>query len=56
VMLPAFLMEHADLDREVVVTGAGECLEVWNQAAWAAYNADLSARIPDIAAGLDRAA
>lgn len=56
VMLPAFLMEHADLDRDVVVTGAGECLEVWNQPAWTAYNADLSARIPDIAAGLDRAA
>ncbi|MCX6386547.1 MAG: division/cell wall cluster transcriptional repressor MraZ [Solirubrobacterales bacterium] len=55
VMLAAFLMEHANLEREVVVTGAGECLEVWNQSAWTAYNNDLSARIPDIAAGLDRA-
>ena len=30
-MLPAFLMEHADLDRDVVVTGAGDCLEVWDR-------------------------
>ena len=32
VMLPAFLLEHADLAKEVVVTGAGDCLEVWDRA------------------------
>ena len=31
VALPAALMEHASLDREVVVTGTGEHLEIWNR-------------------------
>ena len=38
VMLPPFL-EHAGLAREVVVTGAGECLEVWDRGAWPSYDA-----------------
>jgi MraZ protein len=53
VMLPAFLSEHAGLGREVVVTGAGECLEVWDREAWRDYEADLTGRIPDITASLD---
>mgnify|MGYP000882274026 FL=1 len=56
VMVPAFLMEHGGLSRDVVVTGAGDCAEVWARDAWSAYNEGLSARIPDIAAGLDRPA
>jgi MraZ protein len=50
VMVPAFLLEHAALQKEVVVTGAGECLEVWDRAAWADYNAALSTELPDITA------
>ena len=50
VMLPAFLLEHADLAKEVVVTGAGECLEVWDRGDWGDYNAALSAELPDITA------
>src|SRR5919206_2771523 len=51
VMVPSFLLDHAGLRKEVVVTGAGECLEVWDRAAWAEYNAALSDELPDIAAG-----
>jgi MraZ protein len=50
VMLPAFLLEHADLAKEVVVTGAGECLEVWDRGDWGDYNAALSTELPDITA------
>ena len=50
VMLPGFLLEHADLEKEVVVTGAGDCLEVWGRAAWSDYNEALSNELPDIAA------
>jgi MraZ protein len=42
VMVPAFLIEHAGLDKDVVVTGAVSCLEVWDRRAWAAYNAELT--------------
>jgi MraZ protein len=53
VMVPAFLAEHAGLRREVVVAGAGECLEVWDRDAWRDYNAGLTERITDITASLD---
>jgi MraZ protein len=49
VMVPAPLMSYAGLDKEVVVTGSGECLEVWDRAAYAAYNADALARFSDLA-------
>ena len=51
VMVPSFLLEHGELRKEVVVTGAGDCLEVWDRAAWADYNEALSHELPDIAAG-----
>lgn len=53
VMIPAALMEFARLTREVVLTGAGECLEVWDRAAHAAYNEGALARFPEIAASFD---
>ena len=31
VMIPTNLMEYASLDKEVTVTGSGECLEVWDR-------------------------
>jgi MraZ protein len=53
VMIPALLVEHAGLAREVVVTGAGDCLEVWDRTAWRDYEPDLTNRITDITASLD---
>ena len=50
VMVPTFLLEHGGLRKEVVVTGAGECLEVWDRGAWADYNTALSNELPDITA------
>ncbi len=49
VMIPAPLMTYAGLEKEVVVTGSGDCLEVWDRAAYAAYNADALARFSDLA-------
>jgi MraZ protein len=34
VMLPPALLEHAKLDREVVVVGMRDRLEIWDRAAW----------------------
>jgi MraZ protein len=34
VMLPPALIEHAGLDREVVVVGMRDRLEIWDRAAW----------------------
>jgi MraZ protein len=52
VMIPPFLIDYAGLNKEVVVTGSGECLEVWDRAKYAAYRNDILNRIPDIAASL----
>ena len=41
----AKLLEHAGISsREVVVIGAGECLELWDRSAWEDYDRDLSQR------------
>jgi MraZ protein len=55
VMVPPRLLEYAGLQREVVVTGAGECLEVWDRGAWTDYNAALSDELPDITAAFGHA-
>jgi MraZ protein len=52
VMIPPSLMEYAGLDREVVVTGSGECLEVFDRGRYAGYSEDVLTRVPDIAAKL----
>jgi MraZ protein len=45
-------LEHAGIERDVVVIGAGDCLELWDPSTWAAYDQDLTARAPDITASL----
>ena len=52
VMIPPSLMEYAGLDREVVVTGSGECLEVFDRPKYSGYSEDVLTRVPDIAAKL----
>jgi MraZ protein len=51
-MIPGFLMRYANLDKDVVVTGSGECMEVWDRSSYGAYREDILIRIPDIAASL----
>jgi MraZ protein len=52
VMIPPTLMRYASLDKEVVVTGSGECIEVWDRAGYDGYREDILTRISDIAASL----
>jgi MraZ protein len=50
-------LEHARLTgREAVIAGAGTCLEIWDRAAWLAYDAQLTAEASDLTAELDRPA
>jgi transcriptional regulator MraZ len=55
VMLPKELMEHGALRKEVVVTGAGQRLEVWDRPAWASHNAALREEVLKITANLGHA-
>jgi DNA-binding transcriptional regulator/RsmH inhibitor MraZ len=42
-------MEHAGLDREVVVTGTGEHLEIWNRDDWANVVNESQGSVEDVA-------
>jgi MraZ protein len=55
-MIPPPLMRYAGLQKDVVVTGSGECIEVWDRAAYDGYRDDILTRIPDIAASLGHTA
>ena len=38
---------HANLDKNVTVIGAGDCLELWDPDTWTRHNADLATRAAD---------
>jgi MraZ protein len=52
-MIPAGLIQFAGLDKDVTLTGSGECLEIWDREAYATYNQGLLARYSEIAASID---
>jgi DNA-binding transcriptional regulator/RsmH inhibitor MraZ len=47
-MIPPHLMKYASLDKEVVVSGSGRYLEIWDRGAFHRYSEDVLRRIPDI--------
>ena len=56
VMIPAMLKDYAGLGREVVVTGSGDCLEIWDRAAHTAYNEGVLSRFTEIVASFEHTA
>ncbi len=38
ILLPTHLREYAGIEKEVIVTGALSCVEIWDAARWDAYN------------------
>jgi MraZ protein len=53
IALKAKQLEHAGISgRDAVVVGAGDCLEIWDRAAWEASEADLTAEAPELTASL----
>ena len=53
IMLPAFLIDHAKLAKDVVVVGAGNRLELWGKGAWGEHQPALLGRVADITANVD---
>ena len=51
-MVPTPLLDYAGLGKEVMVTGSGECLEVWDRRRYATNFEEVLTRIPQIAASL----
>jgi MraZ protein len=55
-MIPPSLLAYAGLEKDVTVTGSGQCLEVWDRAAYTAYNEGVLSRFTEIAASFDHTA
>jgi MraZ protein len=49
ILLPEHLIQFAGLTREVVLTGAGEHLEIWDAARWAEYETQNAPRYDAVA-------
>ena len=56
VMLPPGHRSHAHIDRQVMIVGAGDSLELWDLATWRAYDTDLTARAPELTSSLGHTA
>jgi MraZ protein len=53
IMLPPRFMEHVRIkSRDVIVAGAGDCLELWDRGTWETYESELAQRAPDLTASL----
>ena len=52
VMLPPGHRSHAGIDRQVMIVGAGDSLELWDLATWQDYDSDLTARAPELTSSL----
>ena len=49
VSVPAALLEHAKLGRDVVVAGVHDHLEIWDRAAWRQELAEVEGSAEDVA-------
>ncbi len=49
VMVPAALLEHAGLEREVTIVGLGDRLEIWDRAAWRRQLEEVRGSAEDVA-------
>ncbi|SRR6266852_2567995 len=49
VMLPASLIDHAKLSKEVVVAGVNDRLEIWDRASWRRELAEVEGSAEDVA-------
>jgi MraZ protein len=52
IRLPTHLIEHAGLEGNCVIVGAGNTLEIWHPAAWNSEDAEVDAQANQIAEGL----
>jgi len=53
VSIPQHLREYAKIDREAVVVGMGNRLEIWGLANWKRYIAEVQAKAPALASELE---
>lgn len=52
VLIPNSLREHAKLDKDVVVLGVSNRIEIWSKEAWDSYNSEVGPTVAQIAENL----
>ena len=52
VLVPANLRDYAQLDKDVIVLGVSNRVEIWSKAAWDDYNEQISPTVASIAESL----
>ncbi len=52
IMIPAKIMEHAKLRKDVVVIGSRRCLELWDRETWSAIDDELSVEVHSLSEAL----
>jgi MraZ protein len=55
IKLPANLLKHAGIDKDVAVIGNGDRIELWDAGAWAAYSGGSSQNVQQLAQELAEA-
>jgi len=53
IMIPPFLSKHAKLQKEILVVGAGNRLELWNKDQWSEHQPALLSSVAEITARVD---
>jgi MraZ protein len=53
-MLPPMHLDHAGLERDIVVAGLRDRLEIWSLAAWRAQEAESEGSVEDVAESLSQ--
>ncbi len=52
ILLPDYLKEYADLEKEVTIAGVYNRMEIWNKDKWEEYKTQTESEVGDIAEGL----
>jgi transcriptional regulator MraZ len=56
IMVPGFLGKHAELEKDVVVVGVGDRLELWDKGRWNEHRRTLLSGVAEVTARVDRPA
>lgn len=53
-LIPSNLKEYANLDKEIVITGVGTRIEIWDKAKWKQYNSEENLSADQIAENMEK--
>ena len=52
-MVPSALREHAELQKDAVIIGTGDKVEIWSRERFDAYDAEVAESVESLAEGLE---